>query len=36
LSEPLDAARDIFASLGANPALADANCLLAEATALAG
>ena len=33
--EPLHAARDIFASLGANPALADANGLLAEATALA-
>jgi hypothetical protein len=34
--EPLRAARDIFASLGANPVLADANRLLAEATALAG
>jgi tetratricopeptide (TPR) repeat protein/uncharacterized cupin superfamily protein len=34
--KPLHAARDIFASLGANPALADANRLLAEATALAG
>ena len=34
--EPLHAARDIFASLGANPVLADANRLLAEATALAG
>jgi tetratricopeptide (TPR) repeat protein len=33
--EPLHAARDIFASLGANPVLADANRLLAEATALA-
>ena len=34
--EPLRAARDIFASLGASPVLADANRLLAEATALAG
>jgi hypothetical protein len=34
--EPLTAARDIFASLGASPVLADANRLLAEATALAG
>jgi predicted ATPase len=34
--EPLRAARDIFASLGANPVLADADRLLAEATALAG
>ena len=34
--EPLCAARDIFASLGASPVLADANRLLAEATALAG
>jgi predicted ATPase len=34
--EPLRAARDIFASLGANPVLADANRLLAEATAPAG
>src|SRR5215468_6826540 len=34
--EPLLAARDIFASLGANPVLAEANRLLAEATALAG
>ena len=34
--EPLRAARDIFASLGANPVLTDANRLLAEATALAG
>jgi predicted ATPase/class 3 adenylate cyclase len=34
--EPLRAARDIFTSLGANPVLADANRLLAEATALAG
>jgi predicted ATPase/class 3 adenylate cyclase len=34
--EPLRAARDIFASLGASPILADANRLLAEATALAG
>jgi predicted ATPase/class 3 adenylate cyclase len=34
--EPLLTARDIFASLGANPALGDANRLLAEATALAG
>ena len=32
--EPLHAARDIFASLGANPALTDANRLLAQATAL--
>jgi class 3 adenylate cyclase len=34
--EPLHAARDIFASLAASPALADANHLLAQATALAG
>jgi hypothetical protein len=34
--QPLCAARDIFASLGASPVLADANRLLAEATALAG
>jgi hypothetical protein len=34
--EPLHAARDIFASLGANPALADANGLLTQAAALAG
>jgi len=34
--EPLHAARDIFSSLGANPALADVNRLLAEATALTG
>jgi tetratricopeptide (TPR) repeat protein len=34
--EPLSAARDIFASLGANPVLTHANRLLAEATALAG
>jgi tetratricopeptide (TPR) repeat protein len=34
--EPLRVARDIFASLGANPVLADADCLLAEATALTG
>jgi predicted ATPase/class 3 adenylate cyclase len=34
--EPLSAARDIFASLDASPILADANRLLAEATALAG
>jgi hypothetical protein len=34
--EPLHAARHIFASLGANPALADVNRLLAEATALTG
>jgi class 3 adenylate cyclase/tetratricopeptide (TPR) repeat protein len=34
--EPLGAARDIFASLGAHPVLADASRLLAEATALAG
>ena len=34
--ESLCAARDIFASLGASPVLADANRLLAEATALAG
>jgi hypothetical protein len=33
--EPLRAARDIFASLGASPALADANRLLADAAALA-
>jgi tetratricopeptide (TPR) repeat protein len=32
--EPLRAARDIFASLGANPVLTDANRLLAQATAL--
>ena len=32
--EPLHTARDIFASLGANPALTDANLLLAQATAL--
>ena len=32
--EPLHAARDIFASLGANPALTDAKRLLAQATAL--
>ena len=32
--EPLHAARDIFSSLGANPALADVNRLLAAATAL--
>jgi predicted ATPase len=31
--EPLHAARDIFASLGAQPVLADVNRLLAEATA---
>jgi hypothetical protein len=34
--EPLCAARDIFTSLGATPALADAGRLLAEATAPAG
>ncbi len=34
--EPLSAARDIFASLGASPVLTHANHLLAEATALAG
>jgi tetratricopeptide (TPR) repeat protein len=34
--EPLRAARDIFASLGANPVLAEANRLLTEATGLAG
>ena len=34
--EPLHAARDIFGSLGADPVLADVDCLLAEATALAG
>jgi class 3 adenylate cyclase/tetratricopeptide (TPR) repeat protein len=34
--DPLCAARDIFASLGASPVLADANRLLAEASALAG
>jgi class 3 adenylate cyclase/tetratricopeptide (TPR) repeat protein len=34
--QPLSAARDIFASLGASPALADAHGLLAEATAMAG
>ena len=33
---PLHAARDIFASLGANPVLAGVNRLLAEATALTG
>jgi predicted ATPase/class 3 adenylate cyclase len=33
--EALRAARDIFASLGAGPVLADAGCLLAEATARA-
>ena len=32
--EPLRAARDIFASLGANPLLTEANRLLAQATAL--
>jgi hypothetical protein len=32
--EPLHAARDIFASLGASPALTDADRLLARATAL--
>jgi len=34
--EPLHAARDIFASLGANPVLADVDRLLAKATTLAG
>ena len=34
--EPLRTARGIFASLGANPLLADANRLLVEATPLAG
>jgi hypothetical protein len=34
--EPLRAARDIFASLGANPVLTDTNRLLAEATGIAG
>ncbi len=34
--EPLRAAGDVFSSLGASPVLADANRLLAEATALAG
>ncbi|MBO0771774.1 MAG: AAA family ATPase [Actinobacteria bacterium] len=34
--EPLDAARDLFASLGAKPVLGDANRLLAETAALAG
>jgi len=34
--KPLDAARDIFASLGASPVLADLNRLLAEAATLAG
>jgi len=34
--QALSAARDIFTSLGASPALADANRLLAEATAVAG
>jgi hypothetical protein len=32
--EPLRAARDIFASLGANPLLTEASRLLAQATAL--
>ena len=32
--EPLRAARDIFASLGANPVLTEADRLLAQATAL--
>jgi predicted ATPase/class 3 adenylate cyclase len=34
--EPLQAARDLFASLGINPVLADADRLLAEANTLAG